>query len=114
MKIDAKNIRESKIQNVAITLNKVQHVLEQMGKKDPPIRRLTPREVFEKLWATGAGFTGESLRAQIEQIFKCIERPCPEVDIALECIELVDPEQSWLMDLTLFNGDSSAEDNYFE
>jgi hypothetical protein len=37
-----------------------------MGKKDPPIRRLTPREVFERLWATGPGYNGESLRGQIE------------------------------------------------
>jgi hypothetical protein len=41
IKFDAKNMRDVKLSNVAITLDKIKHVLEGMGSQDPPLRRLS-------------------------------------------------------------------------
>ena len=38
-------MRDSKISNIAITIDKVMHVLRSMGTMDPPIRELTFKEV---------------------------------------------------------------------
>jgi len=38
-------LQDNKISNVAITIDKVMHVLNQMGTKEPPIRDLTFSEV---------------------------------------------------------------------
>lgn len=48
--LDAKNLRDGKVQNVAITLDKVKHVLERMNTKEPPLKLLSPMEVYYKLW----------------------------------------------------------------
>jgi hypothetical protein len=38
-------MRESKISNIAITIDKVMHVLQSMGTMEPPIRELSFKEV---------------------------------------------------------------------
>ena len=53
LQLDAKNIRDGKIQNVAITLDKVKHVLERMGTEKAPLRMLTVWEVYERMWEGG-------------------------------------------------------------
>lgn len=41
LKIEAKNLRESKTSNVAITIDKVMHVLEAMNTLESPIKLLS-------------------------------------------------------------------------
>ena len=50
IKIDAKNQKETQIQNIAITIDKVMHVLESMDTLEPPIRELRFEEKYNKLW----------------------------------------------------------------
>lgn len=50
IKIDAKAQKETQIQNIAITIDKVMHVLEQMGEKDAPIVQLTYEDRYNRLW----------------------------------------------------------------
>ena len=38
-------MRDSKISNIAITIDKVMHVLRSMGTFEPPIREMTNKEV---------------------------------------------------------------------
>jgi len=38
-------MRDSKVSNVAITIDKVMHVLKTMGTLEPPIREMTYKEV---------------------------------------------------------------------
>ena len=44
-KLDARNLRNSKISNIAITIDKVMHVLKSMNTIEPPIKELTNKEV---------------------------------------------------------------------
>ncbi len=44
--LDAKNIKDGKVQNIAITIDKVKHVLERMNTQEPPIRPLTSMEIY--------------------------------------------------------------------
>jgi hypothetical protein len=41
IKLDAKNMRDVKLSNVAITIDKIKHVLEGMGSIEPPLRKLS-------------------------------------------------------------------------
>jgi hypothetical protein len=51
IKLDAKNMRDVKLSNVAITIDKVKHVLECMeNTNEPPLRRLTSLEIFTRFW----------------------------------------------------------------
>lgn len=50
IKIDAKAQKETQIQNIAITIDKIMHVLESMKTFDPPIRALSFEERYKKFW----------------------------------------------------------------
>lgn len=42
--------KETQIQNIAITIDKIMHVLESMNTREPPIRGLTFKERYMRLW----------------------------------------------------------------
>lgn len=86
--LDAKNIRDGKVQNVAITLDKVKHVLERMQTKEPPLKMLTPTEVYYKLWVGE-----ESIRETLIDIIQKLEGN-PEVEMACDFILAVEVDQS--------------------
>lgn len=44
--LDAKNLKDGKLQNVAITIDKVMHVLKRMNTNQPPLRTLSPAELY--------------------------------------------------------------------
>lgn len=46
LKLDAKNVRDSKLQNVAITIDKVMRVLSGMQIRTPPLRSVGPEELY--------------------------------------------------------------------
>ena len=46
--MEAKNILSTRINNIAITIDKIKHCLNMMDTNDPPLRTLTYREVFNK------------------------------------------------------------------
>ena len=86
--LDAKNIRDGKVQNVAITLDKVKHVLERMNTKEPPLKMLSPTEVYYKLWVGP-----ESIRETLIQILQQLEGH-QEVEDACDFILAVEVDQS--------------------
>ena len=46
LQLDAKNVRDVKLQNVAITIDKVLHVLKSMGSTEPPLKVVKKQELF--------------------------------------------------------------------
>jgi [histone H3]-lysine4 N-trimethyltransferase ATXR3 len=50
IRLDAKNMRDVKLSNVAITINKIRHVLDGMNTQEPPLRKLTAKEVYARFW----------------------------------------------------------------
>ena len=40
----------NQIWNVTITIDKVMHVLKEMGTMEPPIRNLGSQEIYHKMW----------------------------------------------------------------
>jgi hypothetical protein len=50
IKIDAKAQKETQIQNIAITIDKVVHVLESMNLDTPPVIPLSFEERYNRLW----------------------------------------------------------------
>lgn len=50
--IELKNLKDSKISNIAITINKVVRILKSMNTDVPPIRKMREKEVFHALWGS--------------------------------------------------------------
>ena len=87
LRLDAKNIRDGKVQNVAITLDKVKHVLERMLITTPPLRALNKQEVYERLWKST-----DSIRTQLAEIFNAIEKT-EDVEDAIQFLLAVDSDE---------------------
>lgn len=68
MKIDAYNLSLSKVMNVTVTINKVNRVLQLMDTDEPPIRRMTNKEIVDNLW-----ISKNCLREDLEEILDFIE-----------------------------------------
>ena len=49
-KIEATDVAIGRVTNLAITLDKVRHLLEKMGTQDPPINIVSPKNIFMNLW----------------------------------------------------------------
>lgn len=58
--LEAKNVRDVKVQNVAITLDKVLHVIKQTGNYEPPLKTVEGEELFQRLWGQ------DSVKSSIE------------------------------------------------
>ena len=71
--IELKNLRDSKLSNVAITINKVIRILSLMGTDQPPIRKMTDKEVYDALWGAN-----DSIKNQLVDVLNTIEE-CSEV-----------------------------------
>lgn len=80
LKLDAKNVRDSKLQNVAITIDKVMRVLKSMRTMEPPLRSVGPEELFFKLWH-GPDSLRDNLLTVLDEI-----GPCEETMICREFI----------------------------
>ena len=78
--IELKNLRDSKLSNIAITINKVARILKLMKTDDPPIRKMTGQEVFHALWGAQ-----ESLKHQLVEVLSNIE----ESDQVQHCFEFI-------------------------
>jgi hypothetical protein len=65
---DAKNNRDVKLQNVAITIDKVQHVLKRMQTEQPPLRTLTAQELYEAFW-----MKDDSLKDSLIKVFDTLQ-----------------------------------------
>ena len=87
IKIDAKNMRDVKLSNLAITIDKVKHVLENMGGIDePPLRKLTSLEIFTKLWCRT-----DSFKSTLEEVLNTIENNyAEEVGYCFDFIKSID------------------------
>jgi hypothetical protein len=67
LKGDAKNTRDGKLQNVAITIDKVSHVLRKMKTTEPPLKSVSAMDLYEKFWGDVDSFK-QSLLYVLEQI----------------------------------------------
>jgi len=81
LKIEAKNLRESKTSNVAITIDKVMHVLEAMQTTESPIKLLSFEERYLRFWVNDS-----SLKNSLISILELIE-PCTEVKACLNLVK---------------------------
>ena len=72
--IELKNLRDSKLANIAITINKVIRILRLMGTEEPPIRKMTNKEVYRALWSGS-----DSVKEQLREVLQNLE-PQPEVE----------------------------------
>ena len=68
--------KETQIQNIAITIDKIMHVLESMDTMLPPIRALNYEERYKRLWEE-SGCLKENVMSVLERI-----EECPQVDQA--------------------------------
>jgi hypothetical protein len=80
LKCDAKNISDNKVWNIAITIDKVMHVLRQMNIMEPPIRDLSFQERYKGLWEEEM-----CLRESLVNVLNLIEN-CEERDHSLHMI----------------------------
>lgn len=80
LKLDAKNIADNKVWNIAITIDKVMHVLRQMNIMEPPIRDLTYQERYNGLWEEEM-----CLRESLTNVLLLVEN-CGERDESLSMI----------------------------
>jgi hypothetical protein len=63
-------VAENRIQNIAITIDKVIHVLDLMGTQDPPLIRLTDIEFYEHIWDSEVSIRQDIIFNLTEQIRK--------------------------------------------
>lgn len=87
MQIDLRNLRETKISNIAITIDKVQHVLKQMNTSLPPIQRITFADQFKCLWQSE-----DSIKANLLKVIAQIEKGNDEVDYCMEFVNALQKE----------------------
>lgn len=87
IKLDAKNMRDVKLSNVAITINKVKHVLECMeNTNEPPLRRLTSFEIFTRLWKSD-----DSFKQSLIEVLNAVESQFAEdVNYCFDYIKSID------------------------
>ena len=81
MTIELKNLRDFKLSNVAITINKVARILHLMKTKEPPIRKMSQKELYQAFWSDP-----ESIKNQLVEVLRQIE-PCDEVNDCFMFIE---------------------------
>lgn len=72
--IELKNLRDSKLSNIAITINKVVRIMKLMGTEQPPLRKMTNREVYNAFWVGQ-----DSIKKHLEDVLDTIEEDCKEV-----------------------------------
>jgi hypothetical protein len=68
IKLDAKNMRDVKLSMVAVTINKVKHVLEQMKTQDPPFKKLTQKDIYDKFW-----MADDSFKIRLQELLNNLE-----------------------------------------
>ena len=66
--IELKNLRDSKLSNIAITINKVIRILKLLGTTEPPIRKMKYYEIYYALWSGN-----DSIKYQLIEVLKTIE-----------------------------------------
>ena len=69
MELDLKDLKATKISNIAITIDKVQRVLSQMNTNDPPIRKLSYEEQYFALW-----LAEDSIKNSLLTVLKKLEK----------------------------------------
>jgi len=79
--IELKNLRDSKLANIAITINKVIRILKLMGTKEPPIRSMNDEEVYFALWGAQ-----DSIKDQLMEVLRTLE-DCDEVQACFEFLD---------------------------
>lgn len=79
--IELKNLRDSKLSNIAITIDKVARILRLMKTELPPIRKMSQAEVYFALWSSS-----DSIKTQVEEVLHTIE-DCAEVKHCFDFIE---------------------------
>ena len=82
---ELKNLKDAKLANIAITINKVAHLLAQLETDEPPIRKMSSQEVFIALW-----LDPDSAKNNLVQVLETIDKPNDEVDYCFEYLSTVD------------------------
>jgi len=102
--VQAKGVENMRIQNLAITLDKVNHLLSVMKTKDPPIYPLSEKEIYAKLWTNE-----HSVRAQLCKVLEVLN--CELLDA--ENIAILQQIQD-LVNAILLITESSSNEAFFQ
>jgi len=86
--IELKNLKDSKISNIAITINKVVRILKQMNTDAPPIRKMRDEEVFNALWSSY-----DSVKYQVIEVLNTMEKS-DETETCFNFISSVDEDDA--------------------
>ena len=81
-------MRDSKLSNIAITINKVVRILKLLGTEEPPIRKMKDNEIYHALWSSH-----DSIKQQIIEALTTIEE-CDEVETCFSFIKSIEEEGS--------------------
>lgn len=88
-------MRDVKLSNVAITIDKVKRVLESMGGiEEPPLRKLSSHEIFKKLWCRNDSFKS----ALVEVLNTIEENYAEEVGYCFSFIKSLDEQADIISD----------------
>lgn len=87
----AEGVEGLRIQNLAISLDRVVHVLKQMKTADPPIRPLSQQEIYHKFWVDE-----NSVRCQLEKVVDALECEICDTDTQHEAVRSLRREASTL------------------
>ena len=68
--IEVASITESRIQNIAITIDKVIHVLQLMKTNKPPLIKISENEIYEHYWGKSDSIR-ENLFKNFKKVLKC-------------------------------------------
>jgi len=101
-KFDIMGIKENRIQNLAITIDKVIHVLELMNINDPPLIQLTEQEIFDTLWGDN---NPNSLKSVLLKNFKGF------LKLKYEKLDLIVTKVKEIIDIINNKDDEQFQDN---
>jgi hypothetical protein len=76
--------------DIAITIDKVSHVLHQLGTSEAPLRKMTSQEVFTALWASK-----DSIKNQLVQVLRNLEASNSDsVEACFSFIEMLESKSA--------------------
>lgn len=77
---ELKSLRESHLNNIAITIDKVSRVLKQIGSKEAPLKILKPAQILHSLW-----LASDSIKASLLKVLGKVEKNDQNDEIVKTC-----------------------------
>ncbi len=101
--VQARGVQNIRVQNLAITIDKVVHLLKTMKTTDPPIFPLSQKEIYERLWTDE-----RSLRDQLLCVLESLKLEIKDSEQAPKVARIQELLANMIIPLSL----GKAEDGY--